>query len=89
MCCKGYACISGFCAPVKQFGREGSFCRKTRDCQRGLCCAKSTAGQRVCRKLLKEGDACILLDNLQFRPGSYCACESGLKCKKVRRISNR
>jgi len=89
MCCKGYVCLSGFCTPFKQFGAEGAFCRKTKDCQRGLCCAKSTAGPKVCRKYLREGDACSLTDNSPFRISNYCMCGSGLKCKKVRRISSR
>lgn len=89
MCCKGYACVSGFCKPVKQSGEDGSICRKTKDCQRGLCCAKSTTGQRVCRTYLKEGDACSSLDSSFFKASNYCACETGLKCRKVRRISNR
>lgn len=89
MCCKGYACVAGFCKPIQQSGAEGSFCRKTKDCQRGLCCTKTTIGQKVCRRFLKEGDACNLIESSFFRSANYCACGAGLKCKKVRRISNR
>eukprot|EP00795_Rhopilema_esculentum_P014584 gene14584-5659_t len=90
MCCKGFACVSGFCKPITRFGVEGSFCRKSKDCQRGLCCSKTNSGERVCRRFLKEGDACGPLDGSPlFRMNHFCACDSGLKCKKVRRISNR
>eukprot|EP00112_Aurelia_sp_Birch-Aquarium-sp1_P002890 Seg1320.6 transcript_id=Seg1320.6/GoldUCD/mRNA.D3Y31 product="hypothetical protein" protein_id=Seg1320.6/GoldUCD/D3Y31 len=90
MCCRGFACVSGICKPIKQFGTEGSVCRKSKDCQAGLCCSKTNAGPRVCRKFLQVGDACGSLEGSPlFKINHFCACDVGLKCKKVRRISNR
>lgn len=90
MCCKGFACVSGFCRPVIPTGIKGSVCRKSKDCKPGFCCSRTTGGDRVCRRFLQEGDVCGLPEMAPlFRLNHFCPCGSGLKCKKVRRISKR
>eukprot|EP00794_Sanderia_malayensis_P003027 gene3027-3486_t len=93
MCCKGFTCVAGVCRPVMPAGLEGALCRKSKDCRPGLCCSKATignGGKPTCRRYLQEGDACGLIDRSpRFQINHICLCDTGLKCRKVRRISKR
>ncbi|XP_076051912.1 dickkopf-related protein 1-like [Oratosquilla oratoria] len=81
MCTKGHDCVFGQCQKRVRKGLEGARCRRSSDCNDGLCCARRH-GQGVCQQLLPLGHKCYVPGGgLEYSLNEMCPCESGLVCK--------
>ncbi|XP_066487481.1 dickkopf-like protein 1 [Tiliqua scincoides] len=97
-CCLGYLCVWGKCTEGVSRGESGTRCDpRQEECAPGLCCTPSNSLPfPVCAPHPKEGEACrnrrgTLLGLIGWgslatfaKPGQYCPCAQGLKCRTKR-----
>ena len=85
MCCNGMECMFGKCRMIVPAGVEDSKCRKDRDCNKGLCCAK-THGEFICKRMLQQDEICTVSSGgIAYSLNHNCPCAEGLVCRKLRR----
>lgn len=84
VCCKGFECVFGSCRKTVKPGNFLARCRKDKDCNPGLCCAKSH-GEFVCKRMRQENQFCRVLEGgVAYAVNHGCPCDKGLVCKKTK-----